>query len=206
MTFLYRGIQVLLFTCFPFSICFGQSANTYTSYSSDGTYIYTGVTVQGSMPPGATNVCHTYSANNVLGGVGGWMQNQKCSTGGGAGGSVTNNQQIWAADGRTVNWNAETKVQCSVAGLFYHQFLPPTTLRIATSSFGLQFQDATGCHYFPTCTATCSGQGAYSRPEGWPDNVCPSFLLCFDLVVTRNGTTCIVSLCLAKTFDPHLCS
>jgi hypothetical protein len=74
-------------------------------------------------------------------------------------------------------------------------------LKIVVSSFGLQFQDSTGCTYFPTCTGTCTNNGFHSPLP--PNGVCPTFLFCADLFVLG---TCLVNVCAPKTVNPNLCS
>jgi hypothetical protein len=182
-SFLFRIIHLSFLVCFPLGVCFGQSANSYNSATTDGTYIYTGVTVQGTMPPGSPNVCHTYSAYNLLGGVGGWQQNRVCGTGAG---SVTNNQQTWAADGHDVSWSGEAKVLCSVAGLFFDQILPSVTFSIKLSSYSFYGMSNGLCAWVPTCAGKCSSQ--HTTPPA-SDGLCVApgwnFKQCFDLV--KNG-------------------
>lgn len=91
-------------------------------------------------------------------------------------------------------------VNCTVAGTFV---TVAPGLKIVVSTFGLQFQDASGCHYFPTCTGTCTLNGRFSSPAGWPGNVCPPYLFCADIYAFG---LCVLGLCKAETFDIHLCS
>src|SRR5213596_3320175 len=102
---LLRCFGCILLFLFVFGrSCFGQQADTYSSITTDGTYIYTSVTVEGSMsgswPPDTT---HTYSAYNVIGSVGGWQS----VTHGLGYASLVNNQEVQADDGGDYTWNSE---------------------------------------------------------------------------------------------------
>jgi hypothetical protein len=102
-----------------------------------------------------------------------------------------------------IQWPFEGERACYpsiCSGYTYQSFIGVT---IVVSSFGLQFQDASGCHYFPTCTGTCTLNGRFSSPAGWPGGVCPKYLFCADAYAFG---LCLIGLCISNGADPHLCT
>jgi len=100
-----------------------KNYNAYVSSSSDGSYIYTSVTLEGSATCSQTPSCpcstatHTPKVLNEVGGVGGWIYGSptcvSCYV------SLQNNQALVAAAGTTSTVTWEGDITCSIAGLFY---------------------------------------------------------------------------------------
>lgn len=171
--------SILLFLFVLAGSCFGQLADTYSSITTDGTYIYTSVTVEGSMsgswPPGTT---HTYSAYNVIGGVGGW---QGVTQGLGYASKV-NNQEVEADDGGDYTWDAEATVECSIAGLFFDNIYGLHTYSIRLSAYIFNGLSNGRCTWVPTCAGKCSSQNKTNLNQ---DGLCYEtgpYRQCFDLL------------------------
>lgn len=100
-----------------------RNYSTYTSSSSDGSHIYTSVTVEGSATCSPTLSCpcntaqHTPKSLNQVGGVGGWLSGSAtCVT---CYVSLQNNQTLAAAAGTTATLSWGGEIICSIAGTFY---------------------------------------------------------------------------------------
>jgi hypothetical protein len=176
--------------------------SAYANESTDGTYIYTSVLVDGyaDFTPSAgctgNGAVHTPYAYNVIGSTGGWRSGTSgCMT---CYYSYENDQSLVASPGTTYPFNWDGEMNCTVFGTFW-SISGSVGIKIVLSSFGLQFQNATSCEYFQTCQGTCRLNGRHSFPSTW-GGVCPSFLLCFDLYVSPKPG-CVFGICRAKTFD-----
>jgi hypothetical protein len=100
-----------------------KNYNAYVSSSSDGSYIYTSVTLEGSATCSQTPSCpcstatHTPKVLNEVGGVGGWIYGSpscvSCYI------SLQNNQALVAPAGTTSTVTWEGEIVCSIAGIFY---------------------------------------------------------------------------------------
>jgi hypothetical protein len=123
--FLFVGLVPVpqtLAQCYQGWMC--PQYSTYSSYSTDGTHIYTSVVVSGTTtgtcPPGynCSQIIHTGYAYNTIGNVGGWDQGTAVPWNGWL--DDENDQSLTAADHNTdyyfSNWS---NVFCTVAGLFY---------------------------------------------------------------------------------------
>jgi hypothetical protein len=181
-----------------------------TTVSIDGT---SQMGLVGNCPPQAqqqmqnqlNSATHTPKVYNVVNSVGGWS----------SGSPSCPSCYIWTQStvdsgpvpaGQYVTFSSQQQVQCSVGGSIFLTSLTNWPMKIVVGSFGLQFQDASGCHWFPTCTGTCTKNGRFGNASAWPDDVCPKFLFCADLYINALGIGCFVGSCYAKTFDSHLCS
>jgi hypothetical protein len=179
-----RTLSLLIWICSVFVLllvssarCYGQQADTYSSITTDGTYIYTSVTVEGSMsccwPP---NTRHTYSAYNKIGSVGGWMS----TTAGLGHASVVNNQEINASDGGDYTWDDEATVECTIAGLFF-QFYDLHTYSIRLSAYIFNGLSNGRCTWVPSCAGKCSSQHTTNTFGGVCYTTGP-YKQCFDLL------------------------
>lgn len=136
---------------------------TYTSYTTDGTYIYTSVTVDGNtqgtcptFPAYLANECHstthTPEVYNMIGTVGGWEN----------GGptywtnylSMTNNQQIAATPGTEYAFSATGKVNCSFSrGAIYQMIINMWFKQVETAVRLVQDWGNGDCEVEPDCIA-----------------------------------------------------
>ena len=99
--------------------------STYINYSTDGTYIYTSVTVNGTTtgncPFGCDTNCssttHTPRAYNVIGGKGGWENGSPAPWNYEI--NEENDQKITATVGTQYKFSSEGEVICSEVGVFY---------------------------------------------------------------------------------------
>jgi hypothetical protein len=181
--------------------CTAQLASTYNSITTDGTYIYTSVTVDGSMsgswPPGTQ---HTYSAYNVIGSVGGWIS----ATHGLGYGSVVNNQQVRADDGGAYTWNQEATVECTIAGTFFDDIEPVHTYSIRLSAYIFNGLSNGRCTWVPTCPGKCSSQHTTNTNQYGTCFTTGPYLQCFDLLQDGNCWSYRV-FCYGKS-SPGICT
>lgn len=110
--------------------------STYTSYTTDGTNIYTSVTVSGVvngvcpswLPAQLANECHstvhTPQAYNLIGSAGGWEYGN--ATAWNSWLSMTNNQQIAATAGTEYTFTYSSSVICSFVGGAIYSVAPLT--------------------------------------------------------------------------------
>lgn len=186
--------------------------NIYTSVVTDG-YASMGVTNSGcpdgivnQMEQAIYNATHAPASwNSISSNNNNWQYgNASCVS---CYISEQNNNSIAGTVGTTYNFQAGGQVYCSVGGTVFATFAPPITLTITLSSYKLRIESGGECYYFETCTSTCGGNGAVSAASGWPNGVCPPYLLCFYLAAKQAGnTTCIIGLCQSKLFNPNLCT
>ena len=98
------------------------SYSTYTSFTTDGTRIYTTVSVSGTTTGYCPYGCQCYPyhsghAYNTVGGVGGWLNGGNGPWNGWI--SVNNYQQIPATVNTEYVFMSSTNVRCSAAGTIY---------------------------------------------------------------------------------------
>lgn len=136
--------------------------STYTNYSTDGTYIYTSMTVDGytsgscpTQPAQLANECHSTTHKpevyNTVGDVGGWE----------AGSAVywadylsgTNDQQIAATPGTEYTFSAAGDVVCSFIGGAIYQASMLLYLSIAETTMEVTGDNGNGiCTGKPDCS------------------------------------------------------
>jgi len=179
---LFRIIRVIATFVFLFFLsgkcgC-GQQADTYNSITTDGTYIYTSVTVEISMSGGfPPSTKHTYAAYNVIGSVGGWQT----VTAGLGHASIVNNQEVLADDGGDYAWDIEATVTCTIAGLFFSSYPGVHTYSIRLSAYIFNGLSNGRCTWVPTCGGKCSSQHTTNTFEGLCFTTGP-YKQCYDLL------------------------
>ena len=138
------------------------SYSSYTSATTDGTYIYTSVTVSGTttgtcptFPAYLANECHstthTPQVYNVIGSVGGWQYGSPVYWSSSI--SMTNNQKIAATHGTEYTFSSTSKVICSfIGGPIYSFTNSDVYLRIVETTVKLvQDWGAGNCETEPAC-------------------------------------------------------
>jgi hypothetical protein len=177
--------------------------STYTNYSSDGTYIYTSVQVDGytsgtcpTSPAYLANECHgaqhTPKAYNTIGSVGGWESGSAQYWANYL--SMTNYQQIAATPGTEYTFSGEGAVICSVVGQIYSSSYD-IYLKLVDTTVKLVHDWGNGdCEVEPDCiagqTPTCTS--AYVA-DGSP---CKSSWNCWYLAYSSSSGgpwTCLVA-------------
>ncbi|MGH9455108.1 MAG: hypothetical protein ACRD2O_14185 [Terriglobia bacterium] len=169
--------------------------STYTNYSSDGTYIYTSVTVSGTTNGTCPEYCdcegivHTPGAYNVIGNAGGWGYGAPVRWNYGL--NYTNNQKLAATVGSQYTFASAGQIMCSAAGALYATW-PPTLigLRIAVTTYKYQSVKGGVCTYGVFCGQnqyTCGGAMLQALAP------CPSQYIITKWLVVRIGTnsTCV---------------
>lgn len=178
--------------------------STYTTYTTDGTYIYTTVQVSGvingicpTQPAYLANECHatTHSpqAYNQVGSVGGWEYGG--ATAWNSWLSITNNQQIAATPGTEYTFTYSTEVVCSyLGGAVYSASGGGISLAIAVTNYIHNGNEGSECIYDLYCP---NGNTEATCPAGNPvyvdstQNQCLNYLHDYRLKVTIFGTvTC----------------
>ncbi len=191
--------------------------STYTSYSTDGTYIYTSVTVSGTtngtcptFPAQLANTCHNTTHKpqvyNVIGSVGGWQY----------GGSVywnsyislTNSQRMLATHGTEYTFTASSEVMCSYVGAIYHDSVADTYLSVVETTAKLTNDLGSG-----TCLTKddCLGgvKPRCSIPEVYDGRPCAAGWVCDTLSYRFSKSSpysCLApAFCTATTTLPGWC-
>ncbi len=149
--------------------------DTYASQSTDGTYLYTSVlldgTTSGTCPPGCecSGVTHQPYVYNSLHGTGGWLVGSSVPWNGYI--STENDQSIPLTDGTEYQFTSESEVECSASGLLYSAELPLRFLAVF-AEYGYPangYQDVGQtrfCNEMPACT----NPPPYACGEkGWTD-------------------------------------
>lgn len=175
--------------------------STYESESTDGTYIYTSVIVDGTSTGtcpfgcGCSGVQHYGKAYNKTGSLADWVNGSYVPWNGYV--STQNNNQVTDPSGTNLQFVGEGVVVCTAVGTIYSVTLPTITLAIRDTYWGpppIETNDT--CYYTilacSTGTPTCK-----SAPPGItfvPS--CPNYMHGHNLVV--NGV-CEFSLGTAAT-------
>ena len=172
-------------------VTYDPDYSVYADASTDGTSLYTSVEIEGSgtmtildnygcSSLNLNEVTHTPSADNAIGGVGGWLSGTPecpvCYL------SAINDQSIVATPGATYTFNWGAEVYCSIGGYFFNTSGLSTIA--LTTTYGeyeslVDTPDTIQCNYAPACTnasATIPTCGhtvmEWIRPAG---NACPYY-------------------------------
>lgn len=187
----------------------GSTASSYVTYTTDGNYIYTTVVTEGQVIYSLEGMQHTYYAYNQLTNTATGLRTGGMDTQGPTANyvSVVNDQDMGPSGDQAVEFDYDSEVDCPIMGDFYN-IGSDLTFTIALSSFWLQDQTASECTYFPSCTGTCTDDGRISSPNGWPLDVCPSFLFCAELVlhVYPSANVCLGGICKSKLYNSNICT
>jgi len=187
--------------------------SSYSSFTTDGTHIYTSVTVSGTTygycppcsPYDCNSVLHTPKALNVIGSVGGWSTGTPVHWNYYL--NYTNNQSLAATEGYEYTWCYSTQVQCTVVGVFYNILPAVGYLSILHTTLRLTVDMGMGtCLTQPYCiggvTPICS------EPEIFDGAPCAAgwFCGCLAYRLSRSQPySCIVAICNPTDVLPGPC-
>ena len=190
------------------------SYSSYTSATTDGTYIYTSVTVSGTttgtcptFPAYLANECHNTTHKpqvyNVIGSVGGWQYGSPVYWNSSI--SMTNNQQIAATPGTEYTFSSTAEVICSFIGGAIYSFSSSEGISLAWTTLQTVSDDGKGnCTVQPDCkngvTPKCTSK-TVREVGGGP---CHPFHYCGYLVV--NGQCVSTGLCYPEISGPGPCT
>jgi hypothetical protein len=179
--------------------CEYATADSYASWNSDDSYIYTSVVTEGQVICSYNGMQHTYYAYNSLNGNSAWWESEGPTANYV---SLENDQEIPISNGETIDWDYGSEVYCPMMGFFYVAEGNSTIKSVITN------YDYTGetvvipfvtkaCQYTQAChggsTATCPLPPALSK--SYPIiSVCPAAYKRVNL--TENG------VCTGKGTDP----
>lgn len=114
-----KTVMMLLFVLFAVLPTYAQMStqDTYQSVTTDGTYLYTSVTLEGHMFSNISiNAIHTYTNASVLNGV---LMQKATQTHQGQYASLTNQQSLTLTQGVQYEYDTEESVNCTYMGDFF---------------------------------------------------------------------------------------
>jgi hypothetical protein len=184
--------------------------STYVSYSTDGTYVYSDVELDGYTKIGNTEYCningaiHTPRIYNILAGTGGWFNGSGQSPYNYT--SFSNTQQ--SAFNPAQNYEAEYdgEMECSLIGTFYNTGFWSHLIHIGIDDYIREDYDTDNCYYIEFCTngnteASCPG-ATFACVNCMPTCSTYNYLWEYELVVDGD---CLPVGIFKMGSGPHLC-
>lgn len=197
-------MMLLLFLLFPVISAHAQMStqDTYQSVTTDGTYLYTSVTLEGQIFSNISiPAVHTYTNTSTLNGV------VKQLTGQGRQGqyvSITNQQELAFAAGVDYEWETDETIVCNYMGEFFST-TSSHGVGIRSSAYSFYGWSNGLCAWVPTCAGKCSSQHTtIPFPNGLCYPIDAPYKQCYD--ITYDGRCSIYrAICYSKK-APGICT